>query len=484
MISLAMVVAGSGDLSVYRRLRIAHATDNSNVTRQAVHTAAGLVFLGAGKCSLGSSDAAIACMSLAFFPRFSSLPDDNRAYLQAYRHLWALAVEPRCFVTTDASTLSKVYLPIKIKYRDDSGAIKVKQGISPTLLDSLDRVVAVSTQTPRYSSTTLNLARTDDLRRLIRSQMLFVRRKPAFLDYFTDSKGYRTFQSSVAPLQVHGQEDARSVPGMGLRPVVSGSDLVQLVDLHTRDPFVRAYVRVFGREEVAGVDVGFSLGAACEAVVTECILADRLFMLPIYLAIFAGLNTADHRVGMINLAQFKVAKRFLSVNPVDSDKVLVVRLPLIDTIIEGTGRGLEADASRFFKGIDAKMMAPPPWSRTDRVSLALYLAVHNSPGLGELIHLHRWIKYKERQILEGPIPSDARIAVLRSSLRDMVKRNVRMVPRATSDDARTDSEKAKLRAEKRMIMTKRLETLEGVWSDASMVDALRSWLKSTTLTTL
>ena len=271
--------------------------------------------------------------------------------------------------------------------------------------------------------------------------------------------------------------------------MVDSSDLMRLVNLHTKDPLVRAITRMFSRsalEYTSRASAKFSLGAACEAVITECILADRLFMLPIYLAVFAALNTSDDRFGILNLAQFKMAKRYLSSTPLNSDGMLVVRLALVDSTIEQSkaalgkmSQGDKDDVAKFLESIGSHPLDMLPIRQ--RVSLAQYLTMHNTPGLAELLDLRRRVDFRRSQTyLDDLIPPDARNAVLRSLVRDIVQSKIRLKPQATAiyDDL-NDSDKAKLRAEKRVIMTKRLGTLDGVWSDAGMLDALRSWLKET-----
>ena len=54
--------------------------------------------------SLSRSDKAIACLYSAVFPLFPSSTTDTRYHLQALRHLYVLAAEPRVFVTRDVET--------------------------------------------------------------------------------------------------------------------------------------------------------------------------------------------------------------------------------------------------------------------------------------------------------------------------------------------------------------------------------------------
>ena len=54
--------------------------------------------------SLSRSHKAIACLYSAVFPLFPSSTTDTRYHLQALRHLYVLAAEPRVLVTRDVET--------------------------------------------------------------------------------------------------------------------------------------------------------------------------------------------------------------------------------------------------------------------------------------------------------------------------------------------------------------------------------------------
>ena len=57
----------------------------------AIALANGLLFLGGGLRTLGTSNQAVAALLIALFPRFPATSADNRCHLQAFRHLYVLA---------------------------------------------------------------------------------------------------------------------------------------------------------------------------------------------------------------------------------------------------------------------------------------------------------------------------------------------------------------------------------------------------------
>ncbi|KAJ1890831.1 Anaphase-promoting complex subunit 1 [Kickxella alabastrina] len=106
-ISAALVMAGSGDVATMQRLRAFHGVSASRTygTHMASNLALGILFIGGGaRFTLSNSVESIALLLIAFFPRFPQYYSDNREHLQAWRHLWAICVKPRCLVARDVTS--------------------------------------------------------------------------------------------------------------------------------------------------------------------------------------------------------------------------------------------------------------------------------------------------------------------------------------------------------------------------------------------
>lgn len=119
-LSAASVMAGTGDLEVLRRLRSLHGRDDPNTSygsHMAAHLAIGALFLGSGTATFGTNDLAIASLLIAFYPVFPANVQDNRAHLQAFRHFWVFATDPRCLVSKDIATGQTISIPIFIKLK-------------------------------------------------------------------------------------------------------------------------------------------------------------------------------------------------------------------------------------------------------------------------------------------------------------------------------------------------------------------------------
>lgn len=108
LISLSLVFAGSGNLEILRICRMLGARLAAGPyqcvtygSHMAVHMAIGFLFLGAGRFTLQRTPEAIAALVCALFPKFPVHSNDNRYHLQAFRHLYVLAVEPRILMPRD-----------------------------------------------------------------------------------------------------------------------------------------------------------------------------------------------------------------------------------------------------------------------------------------------------------------------------------------------------------------------------------------------
>jgi anaphase-promoting complex subunit 1 len=130
VISLSLIMAGTGDLEVMKICRYLRArTSQVNVvlygSHMATHMALGFLFLGGCRYTLSTSRESIAALICALFPKFPIHSHDNRYHLQAFRHLYVLAVEPRVTIPRDidAEVNNLSYLKWKIFYSDKIGEL-------------------------------------------------------------------------------------------------------------------------------------------------------------------------------------------------------------------------------------------------------------------------------------------------------------------------------------------------------------------------
>ncbi|KAJ9130747.1 Negative regulator of mitosis, partial [Coniochaeta hoffmannii] len=203
-LSCATVMSGTGDLVVLRRLRALHGRDDPATTygsHMAAHLAIGALFLGCGTATLGTSDLATASLLVAFYPVFPAAVQDNRSHLQAFRHFWVLAAEPRCLVARDAATGRPVGVPVVVRLREpaaaaaaaaaagslpppsnSAGSPRLVRRTTPCLLPPLEDVVSVRTEAGAlgYWDVDVDFASRPELVKAFReNQSLYLRRRPA-----------------------------------------------------------------------------------------------------------------------------------------------------------------------------------------------------------------------------------------------------------------------------------------------------------------
>ena len=178
-LSAATVMAGTGDLAVFRRLRSQHGRDDSETpygSHLAAHLAIGALFLGGGTFTFGTSNLAIGALLVAFYPLFPSTVQDNRSHLQAFRHFWVLATEARCLVARDIDTNQPVAMPIQITLRN---GLQTQRHI-PCLLPELDQIKAVRTSSSEYWNIVLDFENNKThVASFKATQTIYVRRRPA-----------------------------------------------------------------------------------------------------------------------------------------------------------------------------------------------------------------------------------------------------------------------------------------------------------------
>ncbi|KAI6080659.1 hypothetical protein F4821DRAFT_251015 [Hypoxylon rubiginosum] len=178
-LSCATVMAGTCDLKVLRYLRSLHARNGPDTTygsHMATHMAMGALSLGCGTQTFNTSNLAIASLLVAFYPIFPDSVQDNKSHLQAFRHFWVLAADPRCLVTKDMATNAPVSVPVAIRLKNSTEE-EVRR--TPCLLPPLSDIQGVRTITPEFWNLELNFeAHPEYVDAFSHSQALFLRRRP------------------------------------------------------------------------------------------------------------------------------------------------------------------------------------------------------------------------------------------------------------------------------------------------------------------
>ena len=155
-LALAIVMVGTGDLEVLRRLRCVYSKTRKDVsygTYMACQMAIGMLFLGGGQYVFSTSNLAIASLIISVYPVFPTTLKDNRTHLQALRYFWVFASASRCLVTREVSSQRPCAITVEIILK--SGHVLTKQ--TPTILPEVDSISKVSVVDENYYDMTLDL---------------------------------------------------------------------------------------------------------------------------------------------------------------------------------------------------------------------------------------------------------------------------------------------------------------------------------------
>ena len=180
MLALSAIMAGSGNLELMRRIRRMHGRtsgDGLYGVHMAYHMAMGLLFLGAGRCTLSRSKPALAALLCALYPRFPLTTNDNRYHLQALRHFWILATQNRCLVSRDVQTGELQSVQVDVVFRDGAKSLGLT---TPALLPEFELIERIQVRTARYWELDISPA---NLVMRRGACCIYVKRKLGYLSY-------------------------------------------------------------------------------------------------------------------------------------------------------------------------------------------------------------------------------------------------------------------------------------------------------------
>ncbi|KAF7590802.1 Anaphase-promoting complex subunit 1 [Aspergillus hancockii] len=258
-LSAATVMAGTGDLVLFRRLRSLHGrveADTPYGSHMAAHMAIGLLFLGGGSYTIGTSDLAIASLICSLYPVFPTTVLDNKCHLQAFRHLWVLAAEPRCLIPRDIDSRRPLSIPITVTSTNGSS----RKVTAPCLLPELASVVKVEIHSTDYWPLILDFTRSPALREKFRhgDQSVYLRRKATYNP--TGSSAFVSTLSGLSQAQdVLPSSTSASTHGKGLPPAAWPNLATLLSEAATpippSPPSQSIWEWIFNLESLQGVDV-------------------------------------------------------------------------------------------------------------------------------------------------------------------------------------------------------------------------------------
>uniref|UniRef100_A0A0D9WFG5 Anaphase-promoting complex subunit 1 n=1 Tax=Leersia perrieri TaxID=77586 RepID=A0A0D9WFG5_9ORYZ len=162
-----IVMAGSGHLQTFRLLRYLRGRSSAEGQvnyglQMAVSLAIGFLFLGGGTHTFSTSNSAVAALLITLYPRLPTGPNDNRCHLQAFRHLYVIATEPRWIQTVDVDTGLPVYCPLEVKVAETEYYSETNYcEVTPCLLPERSVLKSIRVCGPRYWSQVITLTPED-----------------------------------------------------------------------------------------------------------------------------------------------------------------------------------------------------------------------------------------------------------------------------------------------------------------------------------
>ncbi|GAB4827614.1 hypothetical protein Ancab_034497 [Ancistrocladus abbreviatus] len=307
VLSLAVVMAGSGNLQTFRLLKFLHnrnpADGEANYGIQmAVSLAIGFLFLGGGMRTFSTSNSAIAALLITLYPRLPTGPNDNRCHLQAYRHMYVLATEARWIQTVDVDTSLPVYAPLEITTKETEHHAQTSFcEVTPCILPERAILKTVRVCGPRYWPQVIELVPeekpwwgSNDRNHPFNSGVLYVKRKVGACSYVDDPIGCQSLLS-------RSMHKAFSLTGMRATSNAichggSGSIRVdELVSTFSSDPSLIAFSQLCRESSWNGrSDVDFQ--EFCVQVLFDCVSKDRPALLQVYLSLYTMIRSMADQV--------------------------------------------------------------------------------------------------------------------------------------------------------------------------------------------
>ncbi|XP_012512213.1 PREDICTED: anaphase-promoting complex subunit 1 [Propithecus coquereli] len=191
----------------------------------------GLIVLNLYRYSLSTSNSSIAALLCALYPHFPAHSTDNRYHLQALRHLYVLAAEPRLLVPVDVDTNMPCYALLEVTYKGTQWYEQTKEELmAPTLLPELHLLKQIKVKGPRYWELLIDLSKGMQHLKSILSKdgVLYVKLRAGQLSYKEDPMGW---QSLLAQTVANRNSEARAfkvIRRLGRREMSETSELWQI----------------------------------------------------------------------------------------------------------------------------------------------------------------------------------------------------------------------------------------------------------------
>ncbi|KAB0402223.1 hypothetical protein E2I00_003075, partial [Balaenoptera physalus] len=328
------------------------------------------------------------CLSIAstfsFFepaePKLSSRgrsqgPQKTRRYhLQALRHLYVLAAEPRLLVPVDVDTNTPCYALLEVTYKGTQWYEQTKEELmAPTLLPELHLLKQIKVKGPRYWELLIDLSKgTQHLKSILsKDGVLYVKLRAGQLSYKEDPMGW---QSLLAQTVANRNSEARAFKPETISAFTSDPALLSFAEY-----FCKPTVNMGQKQEILDL---FS------SVLYECVTQETPEMLPAYIA----MDQAVRRLGRREMSetselwQIKLVLEFFSSRShqerlqnhpkrglfMNSEFLPVVKCTIDNTLDQWLQAGGDGCVHAYLNG--------QPCEESQLSTLACFLVYHSVPA--------------------------------------------------------------------------------------------------------
>ena len=214
VLAMSIVMAGTGNLTIFSILEARYNSVNATSTygnHLVTNMSMGLLFIGGGEFTIGTSNRAIAAMICAFYPKFPSSSDDNRFHIQAFRHLWVMAIDKRCLITQDVESGEICPIPITVTVQDEfnpHGITKLDL-ITPCILPDRSYISHIDFNSRRYWPFSLDMENTIHQNLVINSKIIPIKKRAGHLSYIDDPEGIKGIVAMSFPRKSHDERSVR-----------------------------------------------------------------------------------------------------------------------------------------------------------------------------------------------------------------------------------------------------------------------------------
>ncbi|XP_020285295.1 anaphase-promoting complex subunit 1 isoform X2 [Pseudomyrmex gracilis] len=315
LLSAAVVMAGTGNLDIMRicrhiRTRVGQASGVVTYgSHLATHMALGLLFLGGGRYTLSNSPNAVAALIIALFPKFPTHSNDNRYHLQALRHLYVLAAEPRIILPKDIDTGHYCYATIRLTFENDKEAEGQEVALeAPCLLPQLNSLRRIELDDSRYWKIVFdkyyNWQQLENM--LEKHESISIKQRAGCLSYLEDPHGFRSLVAQTLTTE--------NAIAWGARPEYVTSFTNNKTVLNVVTYFLKWFKKDTSSNEVQSKMPQSEryLLHIFAIIVYECITKDKVSLVPLWLRMFQSVQVIEEQPNSFSMWQIKLLSSQIS----------------------------------------------------------------------------------------------------------------------------------------------------------------------------